>query len=193
MPLNHSEVSMFRNVDEARRFYASTGVVWGIPFIVASTAGLFVGGLVSLVGWRFFADPRPFITFLITTLLVAVIVWARLTWVVFGKIDLGQRKPANVRIEWVENDGRTLKFIEFDTVDDDQLFKVCKMVMGGGTLSIRNLRSCLGEAQVTAFRLELIDKRVAVFDEQNEVKLTPRGVKFFRNVAHYPIERVNNA
>jgi hypothetical protein len=176
---------------EARRFYASPVVAWLIPLLTGLTAGILVAGVVSLFAWRYMGDTKPFITFLITCVVITLIVWGWVTSWVFSKIDLGPTKPIVMKIQW-EEDGRNLRFAHFESVDDKEMEKICKMVVNGGSLSIRNLRTILQRERVSAFRLDLVENRLAVFDEKNEVKLTPKGVKFVRNVAHYPTEKVED-
>lgn len=184
---------MFRNEREALRFYASPGVVWFIPLIVALTAGAFVAFIIGLIGWRYFGDTRPLITFLITLAVVAFPIWARLTWVIFGKIDLGPRKQVEtIRIEWSENGGRNLKRQYMKTATKKQFIEVCKMVVFGGTLSIGSLQPYFRNREsVQAFQRELIEQNLAGWNNPDEPKqgmsLTSKGQSIFRGVARSPM------
>jgi len=194
MPLYRKDVAMFRNVDEARRFYASPSVVWFIPTIVALTAGILVGALIGLVAWRM--GMSPLFSFLITAVVVSLIVWGFVTSWIFGKIELGPRKTATIRIEWEENEGRTLKFLELDTATLEQFFEVCRMVVDGGTLSIGNLQPYFRNREsVQAFQRELITKNLAMWNNIDEPKqgmsLTSKGQAIFNGVFRLPTDEVN--
>ena len=181
---------MFRSENEARKFHSSISVAWLLLLLIALTAGILSGALAALVGWRFLDDTRPFVTFGITMLSIALLVWARLTWIALGKIDMSTGKPSRtfiIKIE--ENSGRTLKLVEMESANDQEMENICKMVVNGGTLSIRRLKVYLStDTRVEAFRLELVAKGLAVFDEQQECKLTRTGGSVFRGIAHYPTE-----
>jgi hypothetical protein len=194
MPLNQSDVAMFRSVDEARRFYASPSVAWFLPAASGLTIGFFIAVVVVLVSWRYLGDTRPFVTFFLTMFLIAIPVWIYLTRATFGKVGLvPERQVKVIRLKIEENNGRTLKPIDIETVDEDELFKICKMVVNGGSLSIRRLRVYLKGDRPEEFRLELVDRGLAVFDEQQEVKLTRTGASVFRMIATYPTERGSDA
>ncbi len=184
---------MFRSEREAKQFYASPAVAWFLPFISAILGGLFSSYLVGVVTYYFVDSTRAFITALVTFGVVAFLIWARLTWIIFGKLGMTQPGIRTLRIEWKEDNN--LRFAHFDSVNEDELKKICEMIINNGSLSFRNLRTILDQddSRVTEFRLELAANRLAVFDMQNECKLTPRGVKFMRNIVHYPTERVSDA
>jgi hypothetical protein len=188
MPMKQQDVQMFRSEREAVQFYASPAVAWFLPAASGLTIGGFIAAVVSLVSWRFFSDAQPFNTFLITMFVVAIFVWCYLTWTTFGKIGLAPQKQVKViRLKWYENEGRTLKLVDLETVDDDELEKICRMVVNGGSLAIRRLRVYLKtDDRVEAFRLELVDRGLAIFDERQEIKLTRTGGSVFRMIAHYP-------
>jgi MFS family permease len=194
MPLHESDVAMFRSVDETRRFYASPGVAWFLPAASGLTIGFFIAVVVSLISWRWLGDAQPLVTFFITMFIVAILVWVPLTRRAWGKIGLIRENQVTIlRVKIEENDGRTLRLADFESVNEDELRKIAKMVVGGGSLSLRRLGVYLKGSQVEEFRLELIENRLAVFDDSNEVKLTPIGTKTFRELAHYPTERGSDA
>ena len=184
---------MFRSEREAKEFYSSPAVAWFLPFIVAVSAGLFSSYLVGIITWAYVDSQRAFITALVTFGVVAFLVWARVTWIVFGKVDLVQPRPRTVIIQWKE--GKNLRFAHFDSVDEKDLEVIAYHISNGGSLSIRNLRAFMGddEKRVITFRLDLVRRGLAMFDDQNKCELTEEGTNFFESYNLSPAEVVSDA
>ena len=200
MPLNHSDVSMFRNEREALRFYASPGVVWFIPLIVALTAGILIGILAGLVAWRFFGDTSPFVTFAITAVTVTLLVWLRVTIWALSKIDLIPNKTAGpVEINLRTNDDKQLIPVDLKSVTPDQFSKIVKMINNGGDLAIDTLKPFFQGSRpaVNTFRLELRRWKLAEWvdptDHRSGMQLTENGEDLFSDYNHSPTSEVNNA
>ena len=173
---------MFRSEREAMHFYASPSVAWFLPAASGLTIGIFVGALVGLVS-------QSFLNFLITTFSVAIPVWCYLTWQTFGKVGLTPQKHVQeLRLVIEEEGGKKLTIKRFVSVDRREFVDICRyIIIDGGTLSIRNLRSLgLGESKVNLFRRELVGERMAVIDTNGEIKLTPSGKKYMEGYAPYP-------
>lgn len=180
---------MFRSEREAMHFYASPVVAWFLPAASGLTIGGFIAAVFSLVSWRFFSDAQPFNTFLIVMFIVAIPIWCYLTFTTWGKIGLApQRQIKVLKLVIDENGGKKLTKKEFESVDDGEFIDICRfIILDGGTLAIRQLRSLgLSENQVIKFRRELVGERMAVYDTNGEVKLTPSGKKYMTGFAPYP-------
>ena len=198
MPRYQSESSMFRSVNEERRFYASPTVVWFIPSANALTAGILLGALVGVIAWNARTGG-------IAALMIAFVTWGLITSWVLDKIKIRPTKPTNkeaTRIDWIENDGRTLKILELESVDDTTFLEICKMYEKVQDISIDALAPFFdgSRPRVNAFRTELVIEDLAQWNDPNEhrggMSLTRAGQVVFRQFPRAdnlsPIEDTNH-
>jgi hypothetical protein len=184
MPSYQKDVALFKNANEAKQFYASPRVTF---FMMASAlfTGILIGGIVTLISWRYLDDGRPFVTFLITALSVALIVWFRLSsWTLhqLGLIPPKTAGPATIIVK--SEDGRQQKLYEFESVTDDEVEKITKQVRRWGSLSQRSLKTLIGNRTVW-FIDEILDRGLIEWKNPNEHRdgmiITDEGWDFFAN------------
>ena len=183
MPQYNEELCLFRSANEKHHFYSSPKVVWFVPSAVGLTAGFFVGVIFGIV----LSSLRYGF---ITGAIFAFVVWGLLTSWILQQMNIKPRPTyKKTEIEWKENDGRTLRFVDLETADDDQFYRVCKMVNAGGSLSLRYLRKYfINDTDIEHFKLELVAKKLAFFNDPNNHKqgmgLTRAGEIIFRQFPH---------
>ena len=182
MPRRYNEeLGLFNSADEKQHFYSSPKVVWFVPSAVGLTAGFFVGALVGIIGSSLRYG-------FITGMLIAFLVWGLLTSWILQQMNIKPKKMEykGTKIEWEENEGKTLRFLDLDTADDEQFYQVCKMMNSGGSLSIRYLKRYFdNDTDINYFQLELVEKKVAYWNDPTNHKqgmsLTREGEIIFRN------------
>jgi len=168
MPQYNEELGLFKSASEKQHFYSSPKVVWFVPSAVGLTAGFFVGVIFGIV----FSS-------------------LRYSWILQQMNIKPRPTRKKTEIEWIENDGRTIRFVDLETVDDDQFYHICKMINLGGSLSLRYLRKYFNnnDTDIEHFKLELVARKLAYFNDpynhKQGMSLTKEGEIIFRQYPRY--------
>jgi hypothetical protein len=168
--------------------------------VVALFTGVLIGGIVTLFSWGYLDDGRPFVTFLITALTVALIVWFRLSSWVLHKLDLIPVKdPGPALIVVKSDDNRHQKLYQFRSVTDDEVEKVTRLVRRRGNLTQRSLATIIGN-RTDSFIDELLDRGLVEwknpYEHREGMIITADGWELFANeheIHHSPTSEMSNA
>lgn len=170
-------------------FFLSFRVAVILPAAQAIVSGFLVGYIT--VAWSYFAHSNaPWANGALTSSATAVIAWIMgMAWW-RSKIAIYLPTPqatGRVKLEWQENDGRTLHFDELPATPE-QLEQIGKMVLAGTTLSQGNMLKVFGGSRpaVQQFQAALIRQGYARWRNAQAptqgIESTRRGMRMFAQI-----------
>jgi hypothetical protein len=154
-------------------------IIWAW-LTIAIITGFFTGLLVGMI-------TRSLSYAVLAVLITALLMWIVFVWRWFwGLADLTERRKileGPAQVNWQENEGKTIKLIDLQSVTIAQFDQIVNMIRNGGTLSIANLSRFFGgsRSEVQGFQMELVRRGYAVWrhssDQKQGIALTPVGKK----------------
>lgn len=150
--------------------------------------GFLIGVIAWIISRIYFQNPLGFWIGLLTMFIVTLISWVGMISWVIAKLDIipeNNVKKSPVKLHWDEDEGRTKKLLDLESVDDDQFLKICLMYRRKESLTIDNLLPLFdgSRPEVSEFRSELVEKRMALWKNANERRggmvLTNKGEFIF--------------